>query len=269
MESAREAITLTEAQETLLIPLYSKAKETAIFTDEKAQDILKRVDYDFSRLHVPRKTMITLCLRASKLDSYAREFVAHYPDGVVIHVGCGLDSRCLRVPHPGADWYDLDVPSVIDLRRKFYPESPTYHLIASSVTDLAWIDSVSAEGRPVLVIAEGLLMYLAEEDVKALFLKLKAAFPGCRLACDVYSMLTAQRAKDHPSLKKTGAVIQWGIDDAHDVERWAPEIRLVEEWYFAQAPEVARLGLGYRLGFQLAGLFAMANKAHRIVYYNL
>ena len=273
MESTRETISLSEAQETLLIPLYSKAEESQrsdpIFVDEKAQAILEQLDYDFSRLGIPRKTAIMLCLRASKLDAYTRAFIARHPDCVVLHLGCGLDSRCLRVPHPDAIWYDLDLPPVIELRRKFYPETPTYHLIPSSVTDLDWIDTIAAQERPVLVVAEGLLMYLSENEVRALFLKLREAFPGCSLACDVYSAVTARRAKDHPSLKKTGAVLQWGIDDAHDIEQWAAGIQLVEEWYFAQADEIDRLGIGYRLTFRLAGLFAMANKAHRILYFML
>ena len=278
---AKERILLTEEQETLLIPLYAKATESrrpsSIFVDEKAQDILERVDYDFARLRIPRKTILSLCIRAAKLDAYTRRFLAGHPQGVVVHLGCGLDSRCLRVGSGGgmtggAEWYDLDLPPVIELRRKFYQETPSYHMIPSSVSDLCWVEGVPAQGRPVLVIAEGLLMYLSETEVKALLLKLSEAFPGCHLACDVFSVLTARKAKDISSLEKTGATVQWGIDDAHAIETWATGprgIRLEEEWYFTQAPEIARLGGGYRLAFRLAGLFKAANTAHRILYFAL
>ena len=273
MVSSKEEVRLTQEQETLLIPLYSKATESRrpvpIFSDEKAQEILNQVDYDFTRLKIPRKTAITLCIRANKLDAYTRQFLADHPQSVVVHLGCGLDSRCLRVKHENAEWYDLDMPAVIDLRRKFYPETASYHLIPSSVTDWRWLDAISAQGRPVLVIAEGLLMYLKEADVKTLILKLQAAFPGCDLACDVYSALTARRAQDIPSLKKTGAVIRWGIDDARAIQTWAPGIRLKEEWYFTQAGEIGKLGSGYRYAFRLAGLFKAANMAHRILYFHL
>jgi O-methyltransferase involved in polyketide biosynthesis len=270
---SREKVLLTLEQETLLIPLYGKATESQkpnpIFKDEKAQDILRHVEYDFSQLKVPRKTAIMLCIRASRLDGYTRTFLAAHPEGLILHLGCGLDSRCLRVSHPDATWVDLDMPPVIELRRAFYPERAGYQLIASSVTDLAWIDTISARNRPTLVVAEGLLMYLKEAEVKALFLKLREAFPGCELACDLFSTLTAKRARDHPSLKKTGATIQWGIDDAKDIEGWGPGIQLKEEWYFAQAEEIDQLDAGYRFGFRLAGLFSAANKAHRIVYFKL
>ncbi len=271
--SDKEKVLFTREQETLLVPLYSKAMESRrpnpIFRDEKAEEILARVEYDFTQLKVPRKTAITLCLRATKLDAYTREFLARQPQGIVLHLGCGLDARHLRVDHRSGEWYDLDMPLVIDLRRKFYQETATHHMIPSSVTDWSWLEQVAPNGRPVLAVAEGLLMYLAEEDVRTLVQKLKDRFPGGALACDVYSTLTAERANAHPSIKKTGAVLRWGIDEARTVESWGEGIRLREEWYFAQAPEIERLGPLYRLDFKLAGRFAAANKAHRIVYYGL
>jgi O-methyltransferase involved in polyketide biosynthesis len=273
MALPKEKVLLTREEETLLIPLYSKATESRrpnpIFVDRKAQEILDAVEYDFDRLKIPRKTAITLSIRAKKLDDYARSFLSRHPEGVVLHLGCGLDSRCLRVERGSAAWYDLDLPPVIDLRRKFYEEAPGYSMIPSSVMDFGWMDAVSPEGRPVLAIAEGLLMYLHEANVRALILRLKEAFPGCELACDVYSVMTANRAKGISSLKETGATIRWGIDDPRAIEAWAPGIRLKEEWYFARAEEVGKLGLGYRVAFQLAGLVNAANRAHRILYLSL
>lgn len=273
MTPPKEKILLTGEQETLLVPLYAKAVESQrpnpIFVDRKAQEILERVEYDFARLNVPRKTVITLCIRANKIDAYTREFLASHPRSVVIHLGCGLDSRCIRVHAGDVDWYDLDMPDVIDLRRTFYEKTARYHLIPSSVTDLGWIDRIAARGRPVLVIAEGLLMYLTEEEVRALILALKKAFPGCGLVFDTYNVLTARHARNHPSIKKTGAEIQWGLDDATSIEQWAEGIRLKEEWYFTQAEDIKKLGYGYRLAFRIASLFTAAKKAHRILYYSL
>jgi O-methyltransferase involved in polyketide biosynthesis len=263
-------ITLTPEQETLLIPLFAKAQPgNPLFFDPKARDILNRVDYDFSRLRVPDKTVILVCQRAKKLDAVTRAFLAEHPGGTVLHLGCGLDSRFWRVEDGLVEWYDLDMPPVIALRQQFYPAHARYHLIASSVTDLEWMEQVDAADRPVLVVAEGLMMYLSEADVRRLFLRLRDAFPGCRLIADVFSRMAARSASKHPSLKQTGATLGWGIDDPHEVEAWAPAIRLIEEWFFSQDPELSRLSLGYRLAYRLAGAFKMANRAHRILYYQL
>jgi len=270
MRPEKAKIVLTPEQETLLIPLYAKAQpENRLFFDPKAREILDSVDYDFQRLKVPYKTVVLVCQRAKKLDAMARAFLTDKPNSVVLHLGCGLDNRFGRVDNGTPDWYDLDMQPVIELRKQFFPPAERYHTIASSVTELEWVDGVAVAGRPVLVVAEGLLMYLGEADVRRLLLRLREAFPGCHLVADVFSQMTARAASRHPSLKQTGAIIGWGIDDADEIESWAPGIRLLEEWFFTQDPDLGRLSAGYRLAYKLAGAFRMVQKAHRIVYYQL
>jgi O-methyltransferase involved in polyketide biosynthesis len=266
----RAKVTLTPEQETLLITLYAKAQaDNPLFFDPMSEEILKRVDYDFARLHVPKKTVILVCQRAKKLDVVTREFLAEQPDGVVLQLGCGLDTRFWRVDNGRVNWYDLDMPAVAALRRQLFPEGARYQLIASSVMDLAWMDTVAAGERPVLVVAEGLLMYLDEADVQRLVLRLHETFAGCRLIADVFSRLTARSAGKHPSLQYTGATIGWGVDDSRELEAWAPGIHLLEETYFSDDPDLARLSFGYRAAYRLAGAFKMVRRAHRIVYYQL
>jgi len=102
-------------------------------TQEK--EILRQVDYDFEELQVPRQTLVTSAMRAKKLDEYVSDYLDRAENPLVLHLGCGLDSRVLRVGHHRGQWYDLDYPDVIDLRRRFYSESDHYHMIPSSVTD--------------------------------------------------------------------------------------------------------------------------------------
>ena len=273
MADPREKLALTGELETLLIPLYGKAVESQrpdpIFVDRKAQQILAQIDYDFAGLHVPRKTAVMVCMRASRIDAFTRQFLAKHPQGTVLHLGCGLDSRYNRVDNRQVEWYDLDVPEVSDLRRRFYDETGKYHMIPSSVADWDWMEGTTPQGRPVLAIAEGLLMYLPEGEVRALVLKLRDTFPGCELVFDAFSTLTAKTAEQHRSLRATGAATRWGIDDPTAIEGWADGIQLKEEWYFTQAEAIKKLDFGLRLGFWLGSLFKTAKKAHRILYYSL
>jgi O-methyltransferase involved in polyketide biosynthesis len=261
---------LNPEQETLLITLFAKAQpENPLFFNSSAQDILSQVDYDFARLRVPYKTVILICQRAKKMDALTRDFLSDHPAAVVLQLACGLDDRFLRVDDGRVLWYDLDMPPVVELRRRFFSENERYHMIPASVTDSGWADKVASYGRPVLVLAEGLLMYLDEGHVRELVLRLRETYPGCRLIADVFSRLTARSATAHPSLKQTGATLGWGIDDPREMEDWAPGLRLLEEWYFTDDPDLARLSLGYRVAYKLAGAFQMARRAHRIVYYQL
>jgi O-methyltransferase involved in polyketide biosynthesis len=265
----KEKVILTKEQETLLIPLYAKAQNNPLFLDEKAQQILQNVDYNFQLLKIPQKTEVTLRLRARQIDIFTQDFITQNPNALVLHLGCGLDSRCQRVPRAQSLWVDLDMPDVIELRRKFYPEPPTYRLIASSVTEPAWFKQVSGEGRPVFIIAEGLLMYLSETDVRALVLRLHQKFPGAHLVFDAFSLYTVSRIQAHPSISKTGATILWGIDEPQIIENWAPGIKLKEKWFFSQFTELNRLGWFYHWMFRLTGPFKTVQRAQRLLYYTL
>jgi len=270
MKTQQEKITLTAEQETLLITLLAKSDASSpVFFDPIAKEIKSRIQYDFASLKVPYKTIILVGQRSKKMDDEAIEFLSTHPDGVVLHLGCGLDSRFWRVDNGRTRWYDLDLPAVVKLRKKFYEPHDRYETIASSVTDLSWIDQVQTEGKAVLIIAEGLLMYLLEADVKNLFLSMQKLFPGCRIIADAFSTLAAKSAARHVSLRKTGASVNWGVDDPGIIESWAPNIQLIEEWYFSKDPSIKKLRLEYRLAYQLAGLFQAANRAHRILYYQL
>ncbi len=269
----KKSIQLEKEKETLLIPLYSKAvenqKKTPIIVDEKAVEVVSRLNYDYSQLRIPKQTHVTLCMRAKQLDNYVKEFMQQNEECVVVHLGCGLDSRFIRVDNGTVEWYDLDYPEVIELRKSFYQEADRYHLIPSSVVEFKWMDNLIGKKGPFLFLAEGLFMYLKEREVKALVLKLQKTFPGCQLIFDSYSALTVKKIKNHPSIRKTDARIYWGIDNAHEIEKWKAGIQLREEWYFTQSKDINKLGAIYRLLFKLAGLFSVARKAHRILVFQL
>lgn len=271
-ERLKTKIALSQDMETLLIPLHYRVlegrKPHPILVDPKAEEILGAIDYDFSRFQAHGGSPVTVVLRAKKLDDWTREWIDEHPDGVVLSLGCGLDSRCLRVEGGRVDWYDLDFAEVIDLRRQFYAETQKYHLIPSSVTALEWMDTVQAQAHPVLVVAEGLFMYLQEAEVWAVFAGLTRAFPGCSLIFDLFTPLTVKSLnKRHRTLRQMGAQVHWGLDNAREIETWGCGFTLREEWFFNQSPEIARMGWGMRLGFSLAKLFPVAMKAHRLVYF--
>jgi O-methyltransferase involved in polyketide biosynthesis len=208
-------------------------------------------------------------LRAAAFDRYAKEFLEDHPDGTVIHLGCGLDSRFLRVDNGRIRWFDLDLPSVIGIKSKLFEETGRYTLISSSVTDFAWIDRVSAQVRgPVFIIAEGLLMYLGEPQVKELFLRLRDSFKPCAFVFDAYSRFSAKCAKYQSSLKQTGAVIRWGTDSPEEIERFGSGISHVKTEYYPDWDLTALSGY-HRFMFAFMGRFKTAREAHRVFMFRL
>ncbi len=269
---SKKKIRLSKEKETLLVPLYCKAKEVSnykpIIKDDKAKEIISQIEYDFKELNVPKKTCVTLNIRAHKIDDYVQSFIQKYPNATVIHLGCGLDNRYGRLKNKNIQFYDLDYKEVIELKKNFYQETDHYHFLASSVTDYAWLEEIKTEGR-VIIVAEGLLMYLTEENVKKLFNKLSNSFPKVHLVFDAYSSFTAKNINKHSSIQKTEADIYWGIDDPHEIEDWNDKFNLQEEWYFTDYEHFDKLSAAYRVAFKTAGLFKSAKKAHRILYFKL
>jgi len=268
-----DKIVLKQEKETLLIPLYGKAMEskqpTPILEDQKAIEIVERIAYPFEDLKINRKTNIMMSIRAAILDRFAESFIEKYPDCTCLHLGCGLDSRCLRIPKLGEKWIDVDFPEVIELRKSFYNESETYRMIGSSVTDHQWIETLVLDENKKLVIAEGLFMYLSEDEIVGLIKRLREKIGPFTLIFDAYSTLTASQAMKHPSLKRTGAMIKWGIDEAEDLEKRVTGMQFVEEEYLVQPQYLVNLSMGMRFLFQLSGAFKTAKKAHRIMIYQI
>ncbi|MDC3960593.1 class I SAM-dependent methyltransferase [Polyangium jinanense] len=235
-------VRLTKDKETYLATLYGKALDATapntILGDRFAADAVARIDYDFEELKLPSGGAITLPLRARHFDQWTRAFLAEYPSSTVLHLGCGLDTRVYRIdPGPEVRWYDVDFPDVIALREKLYPEREGYRRIGTSVTDLAWLDAIPGD-TPVLVVAEGLFMYLHEKDGAAVLQRITEQFPSGQVVFDGYSAAMVRLVSRLATVRGAKVELVWGIDDPHDLEKHVPKLRLVESVAFLTMPDL-------------------------------
>lgn len=265
-------IKLSNKSETLLIPLYGKAlmsRNSKIIKDKKAEEIIGKIDFDFKKLKISKKIQVFMSLRAAIIDDYTVNFIKENPDCIVLHLGCGLDSRIMRIKRKAKCWYDLDYPEVIELKKKFFEETPAYKMIESSVTDRGWIDKVEYSGEPVLIIAEGLLMYLNESEVEEFFVRMNKKFINAEIIFDAFSKTTVRLSKYQPSLRKTEAEILWGEDGPHEIEKYASGITHVETMYMNDDYRVKFLSLFYRFMFNITKYFRTSREAQRIFVFEL
>jgi O-methyltransferase involved in polyketide biosynthesis len=242
---AAQRVQLSGARETLLATLYGRALDARgadpILGDRLADEITRRLDYDFGKLKVTSSDAMGVAVRAKYVDKMAAQALGDVSDPVLLHLGCGLDTRAFRLdPEARLEWYEVDFPEVIELRRAVVPDRPRSHPVASSVTDLGWLDQVPA-GRPVVVVAEGLMQYLRKEEFVRLFRSLVERFPTGQLVLDSWNSFAARFGKYQRSIRATGATTGgWGIDDPSVLERWIPGLRLVAAHGYWDLPELAR-----------------------------
>jgi methyltransferase (TIGR00027 family) len=216
---------------TNLVTLYLRAYEShsprPILGDDAAAAAVDRIDYDFKRIHrtsLPASNQYQVTLRAKQLDDWCADFLRRHPDAVVVHLGCGLDSRAFRLElSPSVLWFDIDQPSVIELRRRLYDDTEHYRMIGSSVTDPQWLDDIPT-GRPTLVVAEGLLMYLSEAEVRLLLERMTDRFDCGEMLFDTLWALATLMSK-----VLTKSIVKWGIRDAREIQTWNPRLRFLEQ----------------------------------------
>ncbi len=231
---------------TLFIPLVFRAMESrradAMLRDPCAEEALEQVDWSGIKVSREQFDQVTGIMRMRYFDQQAREFMARQPDGVVISIGCGLDTRFQRVDNGQVRWYDLDLPEVIELRKQLYnPANSRYTQLACSAFEPGWMSQVTADS-PVLLLAEGVLMYFPEVEVRGLFSTLGERFPGAEIIFDCLSPLAFMLHQNKPGSREFALLLKWPVKDPREIEGWKSGFKLLSAWnYFAQ-PE-PRLGI--------------------------
>ncbi|KAI1076873.1 S-adenosyl-L-methionine-dependent methyltransferase [Whalleya microplaca] len=280
-------MSLTPVEQTLLIMLRFRALDAEtpnpILGDIYAKPVLDSVSIDLTQPQFstdPRWVKLW-CTRAKTLDTWCRSFLVANPACTVLHLGCGLDSRVLRIaPGPSVRWIDVDQPAVIALRSRLLPSTPAgsnYRMIEADVQDAGWLEDVPVvPGQPTLVVMEGLVMYLTPERGAGLFRRLVDKFGaaagggggGGEFAFDVVGSLTA-RLLDWgwiPALRRLGIRWTWYTDDPRTLEAIHPSLKFLEEgrypddappWFgefrtklFSLLPSYKNLGRVVRLKFE-------------------
>ncbi len=260
---------LNGVSETLLMTLYVRARESqrsdGMIKDDKAVAMVNQLECDFSRLRMQRHDEIAVIMRMKKFDSCTREFLARNPKAVIVHIGCGLDTRFERVDNGYVEWFDLDMPDVMELRGKLINnDGKRYHVLATSVFETGWFNEVDRyKPRPLMFVAEGVLPYFEELQVKALVLNLYRHFPGSELVCDAHTPFVIWADNLQLAYAKVKARLHWSIKHGTDVESWGDNIHLLDEWNYYEDDD-PRLK-----AFRWVRLFPALAKSSGIFHYRL
>lgn len=209
---------LNNESKTLFIPLLGKAlmsRDNLFLHDPKAEEIITKIDYDFSSLKQSKWLSMFMSVRALLIDELCNQYIANHPNATIIHLGCGLDSRCLRVNQRYKKWYDVDYENVINIRKTFYSEDSSYKMIGSSVTGNQWLEQIEKNDN-TLVVAEGLTMYLSEEEIKVLISKISDTFGSVYLLLDAYTKKGVRSSKIKNPVNQMKAEIKYGFDNPID-----------------------------------------------------
>ena len=172
--------------------------------------------------------------RTILLDRMVGDFIRENPQGTVVNIACGLDTRVYRLKTPpSVRWYNLDLPETIEVRRRFLKEEGHISMIAKSAMDEGWAAEIEERPGRTLVIVEGLVMYLTQEDVKKILSIISGRFPRVEVIMETMNPWVVKHMKEK-SIEATKARFTWGIRSGKELERISPEYIWVRDVSFVE-----------------------------------
>jgi methyltransferase (TIGR00027 family) len=149
----------------------------AIFRDKYARKLAgPRGEEIVKTMRRGRATAWVMIVRTAVFDEMIMAAITARGADMVVNLAAGLDTRPWRLPLPPAlRWVDVDLPDILQYKTdSLTHEWPQcrYEAVPADLTDegtrLALFSRLGAEGKKILVVSEGLLIYLTAEQVGAL-----------------------------------------------------------------------------------------------------
>ena len=224
-----EKIKLSGVPETMLQTVYARAKESrgrGAIHDKKAEEIVGKLDYDFSLADKDTAMRSGVIARTIVLDRLTNAWLAENSNAVVVNIACGLDTRCYRM-QGYSHWYNLDLPQTIAVREKIMTESGLISQISMSAME-NWGDKITETNTHALIIIEGLSMYLTEAEVKQIFSVISKRFEKVTVFVEIMNPTVVKRFKEK-SIEGSKAKFTWGIKNGKALAELLPDFRFVEE----------------------------------------
>ena len=211
---------MNNVNKTLYIPLYGKAyvsRKGIILNDKKAEEIWDAEGFELKGKSKSKWLAYYMGMRSAVFDNWIVEQMQNDSEAVVLHIGCGMDSRVIRVGTDGHQWYDIDFPTVIEERKKYYAEDDFYHMIEADVRMQNWLSSIP-NAKHAIVVMEGVSMYFEPKELKLVLEQISAHFEMVNLLMDCYTTFAAKASKYKNPINDVGVTLVYGLDEPRELE---------------------------------------------------
>lgn len=208
---------MTSVNQTLYIPLCGKAyvsRRSLFLRDPKAEEIWDKEQFPLKGKSRSKWLAFYMGIRSAVFDDWVREKLSEADDITVVHIGCGMDSRVLRIDGKYTAWYDVDFPAVIEERRRYYEETERCRMLSGDAREIAWLSDIPQKGKAVVVM-EGISMYVDSSALQKLVRAICAHFEEVSLLMDCYTTLAAKLSKYKNPINDVGVSSVYGTDDPH------------------------------------------------------
>jgi len=206
---------MNNVNKTLYIPLYGKAyvsKKGIILQDKKAEEIWSEEGFDLKGKSKSKWLAYYMGMRSAVFDEWLKIKMNEEKEAIVIHIGCGMDSRVERIGTGNHAWYDVDFPEVIQERKRYYKETTEYHMIEADVRVNNCFAGIP-KGKRAIIVMEGISMYLQLAELEQLLVTIQNHFTEAYILMDCYTVFAAKVSKYKNPINDVGVTKVYGIDD--------------------------------------------------------
>jgi O-methyltransferase involved in polyketide biosynthesis len=259
--------TVNNVSKTLYIPLYGKAyvsRRGLFLADKKAEEIWAQEGFALRGKARSKWLAFYMGIRSAVFDDWLRCQLAQDREATVLHIGCGMDSRVLRVGTSDHPWYDVDFSDVIRERQRWYTPSEQYHMVAGDARNADWLATLPHSQRAIVVM-EGLSMYLTAEELQNLLAALAAHFGEVALLMDCYTPLAAKLSRWKNPVHDVGVGQVYGVGDPEAVA--AEGLPFLREHDMTPQRFIDQLAGREKRIFQKLYAGAMSHKLYRLYEY--
>ena len=233
-------------EDTVFIPmlgrLYASEHCPQILYDGKALELKEKLPSELlSQGRLSQYTLLASAARSANMDRIIRTFLERRPDGVIVQLGCGLETVYYRCDNGKSHWYAVDLPHVVEYRRELLPEPERETYLAGDAFVGDWIRKIRADvpETPILVTAGGLFHYFEESKVVGL-LRMLTEFGEIEVVFDALSKsgVAMMQKKYMKQMGHGDAQMFFYVDSASELAgKIGSGVRvLAEEPYFCHIP---------------------------------
>lgn len=261
-------------EDTLFVPMlgriYASEYCSQILYDPKALELKKKLPSGLSEQDGQSQyTLLASAARSANMDRFIRAFLERRPDGVIVQLGCGLETAYYRCDNGRSHWYAVDLPHVVEYRRALLPEPERETYIAGNAFAGDWIRQIRADApdAPILVTAGGLFHYFEESKVVE-FLRMLTGFGGIEIVFDAVSKsgMAMMRKKYMKQVGHADAQMFFQVDSAAELTgQIGSGVRvLAEEPYYRYIPRTG-LKLSTKISMAVSDRLRMVKMIHLAV----
>lgn len=258
-------------EDTLFVPMlgriYASENFRRVLFDYKALELKDKLPEGlFENSTQTQYTYLASASRSANMDRHIAGFLKRKPNGIIVQLGCGLETTYYRDDNGHTKWYAIDLPHVIEYRRRLLPEPEREKYISGDAFQEEWIKQIRSEhpSEPVLITASGLFYYFEEAAVLNL-MKMLEKYGDIELVFDTVnkSGMTMMKKKHMKTVGHEDAQMFFYVDSAKNlISEIGRNARIISEEKFYGNIDKTGLKFGTKLSMQISDLTWMVKMIH-------